>query len=788
MSSSSTHSSQRPILPRASTAPDLSSRLGTSSPYRKTSSTQQLPVEHDSLSVTSVHDRWIEGLKQYSHFHLHAALSTFKRLLRELRSSDDELPSPTTSSIPYTDAPPYRILLPEEAASLYTNIALIHGYLGAYYLAAAAFEEALLIDEASGIAWFGLGVARFYLRELGASKRAFGKCQGCFVVRDDHGNKHQKEELIYKIWTDEPQAADKPTNPDNIHTHAHGSSQWHEFRNILCRGFPDGVWKLEKARVEWNWRIALFERNYVRRGIERPGGGKWGLNGIPAGVIFGPDLQVGSGSSTTQSLTDITTSAKPTGLAITTSTAVRGNVKERGASIVKQKWSILQHKILRKKTHTAVPPPLVKQSTRSESLASSQYSTDGSLSVTDNHAHGIISLGHANDDHSEVLREPMPSTPPWTPYGIRNPYDDGWVEEGEKQSQISPQTRYVHTPIPCLFPPRRSSFSFSSTSVSKGRRRSSRGSLLAVNAAIHNIEPIDEEPSEGERRESSAPLCAPHDQIDRGTEEEGSPVSARSSDISPKSMAPRKYTDDIMLPNLMLDLLPAPSPALAPVQLPRLATVPPLLPNSASSSLYGSDSFMTDNISPLSSQMRSAMFPRFPERSSVSGRRPSYATDVWTADDDDDDDDDNAAAAEPAQDEEQKEGRRPSTIVTLTPATPERAGERSPVTATMLDDLMDSYFSPLEPGMPHSPYLEDGNLAVVEPLSISKKERMSVTGRTCLGEWEWEEEYERWRGEEGESAGDDDDDDDDEEEDNGAVGEMLLPKRFEGFGTRSLGR
>lgn len=274
------------------------------------------------------------------------------------------------------------------------------------------------------------------------------------------------------------------------------------------------------------------------------------------------------------------------------------------------------------------------------------------------------------------------------------------------------------------------------------------------------------------------------------------PASLRSSDVSPKSFAPKQWTDDIMLLNLMLDL--APSPATAPTDVPTTAmmslhesessmmeAIPPLslqtsfdintVPTTApmifhdptSGSQYGHDSFLTDNISPLSSQMRSAMFPRLSDEYSGSSRRPSWASGSWNA---------NPDIADSSRYNDQS-SRRPSAMVTLTPATPEKSSEQRPATATIINDLIDNYdlgsnsdpsYSPYPSDL--EPYLNDENIAVA-PLSIRKKERMSITGRTCLGEWEWEEQYERWK-QEG-SAGTDDEDD-------AMVGEILLPRRYEG--------
>lgn len=490
---SSTSHGSRPTMPfRASTTPDLSTRLALSSTFSKASSTQQPPAGRSSLSLASVHDLWIEGLTQYTGFRLHAALSTFKRILRELRSSEDELPSPTTSIVTCTEAP---ILTPEEATLLYINIGLIHGYLGSYYLSAAAFEEALLIDDASGIAWFGLGIARFYLRELGASKRAFGTCQRCFVVRDENGEKHQKEELSYRTWIGQSPPVRKPNTANEGDDPTNAPSPRQEFKGILGHGFPNGLWKLERARVEWNWRIALFERNHVRKGIERPGGGKWGLNGIPAGLIFGPNSVFESHDIAIRHRNKEEENANVSGLAVTVSQASTGEVKGRTGSLVKRKWSLLQQRVL-KKPITLVPSLLHRRTKSSESFASSNYSNNEPTSIKEDDPVERASPPEVSDQYPGILKRPMPPTPPLTPYQLRGPYDDEWEKEIRKQSETSPRPKPPHAPIPCLFPPRRSSLIIPSTRYSPNHRRFLRGTLLAVNTAIQSVERIDEESPE----------------------------------------------------------------------------------------------------------------------------------------------------------------------------------------------------------------------------------------------------------------------------------------------------
>ncbi|KAI4192299.1 MAG: hypothetical protein LQ346_004371 [Caloplaca aetnensis] len=793
--SSSSHSSLPPIPSGASINPISSSMPEISSPFSRTSSKQQTPAEDCTLSLTSIHAQWIQALDQYTDFHLHAALSTFKRLLRDLRTTVNDASSPTISVHGQIESTPYRILLPEEIALLYTNIALIHGYLGSYYLAAAAFEEALLVDDMLGLAWFGLGISRFYLRELSASRRAFGKCQNCFALPDEDGRKYQREELDYKIWAGHSAAGSERDNTKDAEDSDDAPDPWHEFKGILARSFPGGVWKLAKTRVEWNWRIALFERNYLRKGVERPDGGRWGLHGIPAGVIFGPNSVPGKEAIAIHDFAVGKAVTEAPGLGMTAARGFAAGLKGRSGSLVRDKWSHLQQKLLGKKLDAATRSHLTG---RTQSAASTAFSSDSKHD-------SMMPMRVVNDPikassrwlprpPAGILKKSVLPTPALTLSHIRNPFTDE-LEEVDGQYQIS-RTKPLHVPMPSLFPPRRSSLTLQSTRSPLPQRRSSRGSFLVASATAGDIGKIEEEPDERKSIVSSSlPLYT--DSADQDLDEPSDPdrpSSSRSSDLSPKSFAANKWTDDIMLPNLMLDL--APSAATLPGDMPGTASsslrgsessaVDGISPQSLetgklirtvlapvftsfhdpmSGSQYGHGSFMTDNISPLSSQMRSAMFPRFPDQCSGSLRHPSWPSGVWEASPD--------TANSKYNDQY---SRRPSAIVTLTPATPERRSEQRPATATILDDLIDNhnFGSTFDP--PYSPYppdleadLNDEDMAVA-PLDI-KKERMSITGRTCLGEWEWEEQYRQWKQED--SAGTDGEDD-------AMVGEMLLPRRYEG--------
>ncbi|KAL9010732.1 MAG: hypothetical protein Q9173_004366 [Seirophora scorigena] len=748
------------------TPPILSSGLEASTSYSKASPASQTPANRSAASLASVHERWIDGLEQYSNMHLHAALSTFKRLLRELRISADAPNSPTFS-VTQGEVPPHHTLLPEEVALLYINIGLIHGYLGSYYLSAAAFEEALLVDESSAISFFGLGIARFYLRELGASKRAFGRCRHCFDARAGGVRNNFNQEWTYRIWTRRP---DPESKPSIIQT-ADASDPWQQCKSLFSRDFPDGVWTLAKARVEWNCRIVMFERNYVRKGVERPGGGKWGLNGIPAGVIFGPDTVAEGRDAIIRSSIDDSQPTNVVGVAKTVLPSPVGTLKSRTGSLVRQKWSLLQQKFLRKKSdesNQALPFTRPKSSLSSSSL---RHSKQGPTTMEDKYHSEKDAPAQASHRHPGILKR----TPPLIPSPVDSPRDEE-LNDTETQSEANPRTSPSHTPPPGSFPLRRSSLHLRSNLSSTRRRR---GSLLAVDISAHSIQSIEEEPSEAQEARNPPMTELPY--LD-------SPPS--SSNISPKTLfPPRRHTEDIMLPTLINDLDPPPSNP--------LPTLPHLhIPDSVDGSpQFGYDSFMTDNISPLSPHVRSAMFPSISSsRKSSSSRRASYAVGTSRA---------HSVASEPQDSEEPEPCRRSSAIVTLTPASPERV--HPPMTIPLLGgaihppmaiSLPDSNPIDIHPPMtlplpnapvgrydsPHSesPYFHDDAHMAPEPLSITKRKknnkRISVTGRACLTEWEWVEEYERWRRDLPTSSLEKGDSEDDKE----TVGEILLPRRFEG--------
>lgn len=289
-SKSSTSLGSRPSQPPVSpSSPESTSKFGSSATVYKASNPlpSANPTNEDQLTITSIRAQWTLGLTQHNDFQLHAALQTFRRLLKALKAPTGGSLSPTKES----DFPPsfrYRILRPREVALLFINIGLIQAYLGQYHLAGQAFEEALVLDPESAVAWFGLGIAKFYSSELSASKRAFKKCRRCFFIWHADGYIYRQDELIYNVWPGQPDPHNQPTT-SAAENHDSGSSEisLDLFKGIMSSRLPNDQWKLELVRAEWNYRAARERSISLKSRTENPQ--QRSLTGIPAGVIFGLD-------------------------------------------------------------------------------------------------------------------------------------------------------------------------------------------------------------------------------------------------------------------------------------------------------------------------------------------------------------------------------------------------------------------------------------------------------------------------------------------------------------------
>ncbi|KAL8849237.1 MAG: hypothetical protein Q9221_005767 [Calogaya cf. arnoldii] len=482
---SSASGGSRPSQPPSSPSwPGTSSRKGslsTSGRAPRPLSSADL-INGPSLTLASIRAQWTLGLTQHNDFQLHAALRTFKRLLRALRIPAEENSRPMKEDNLPTSSP-YQILQPQEVALLFINIGLIHAFLGSYYLAGQAFEEALVLDQTSAVAWFGLGIAKFYSIEFSASKRAFERCQGCFTSQNADGKPY--DELIYNVWPGQ-------LRPSNRQVAAaadkHDSDRLNPFIGIMSSRLPNGQWKLLRVRAEWNLRRAEGKRTWIKDGVEEVGLSKLGLHGIPAGVIFGLDLGAGHTSSTEDHQADNDTGVKYDARASddTDRSAADHHENSTRDNRAKPRWiGSLQEKFLRGKSFTRATKEnrtlgWIASSQSHSSLASSiqqtpAVTTNDSASPTPTQAAFPSSPGV--DD-----RSPSPLFPSNSD-AIRGLYnEDAHDDEELHQSNDHPESFPNETSS--MFPTRQSSL----TDVPPKPSRHSRGVSLSINTVIPEIE------------------------------------------------------------------------------------------------------------------------------------------------------------------------------------------------------------------------------------------------------------------------------------------------------------
>lgn len=187
------------------------------------------------LTLSSVHQLWTQALS-LTPPSPSLSLTHLKRLLRTLNS----LPQP--------------LLTPAQTAPLYLDVALILAYLGEYFLAAESFRKAVELDGNSTIGWHGLGGMNFLLGDWKAARKAWKICLAGLESRPT---------LKYRVWK------------------IGGSGAETE------KGKKQREWVLERARVEWNLSFAMLKDKEQRGQLKEK---VWGINGIPAGMVFGPSF------------------------------------------------------------------------------------------------------------------------------------------------------------------------------------------------------------------------------------------------------------------------------------------------------------------------------------------------------------------------------------------------------------------------------------------------------------------------------------------------------------------
>ena len=205
------------------------------------------PTSTETITVAKIHADWTAALSLPPIY----SILAHERVLSDLKTH-------------YEIQHNYPLLEHHQEALLWLNIGLLHGFLGEYKWAEGFFRHALKLDEGNVLGWYALGIVRFMYGDLKNSISATRRCLACFgrsIVLDVKLGK------CAGWWK-------------NVETDLEGG-----FRN-------NGLWKLEKRRVEWNLSHTLYERRWKKEGTLRPREGKCGLNGIPAGVLFGPGFVV----------------------------------------------------------------------------------------------------------------------------------------------------------------------------------------------------------------------------------------------------------------------------------------------------------------------------------------------------------------------------------------------------------------------------------------------------------------------------------------------------------------
>lgn len=346
-----------------------------------------------------------------------------------------------------------------------------------------------MLDQTSAVAWFGLGIARFYSKELSASKKAFKKCKRCFLAQNVDGDTDQKEELIYDVWPGRSEATIQTWTDADHHDSEGSESGLDAFRGIMSSRLPNNQWRLECVRAEWNYQVAKQERDWLKHGVQRPG--NWTLTGIPAGVIF--DLEVdASGILSTepwQAGNDIgVKEARTSDVTDTTSADINFNSTTDDPS--KHKWLGLQKRFLKREpsSRTTKRNRVWRWIAHSQSRPSPTPSNPQRQAVNSDASALLTStqVAFPCSPGVGVGNGPLPPSSSLNPRIVQSLYDDHSDHEIHSASE-SPANFANKTSS--VFPARHSSL----TGLSTKPPRHPRGVSLSINTGIQALDEIKEE-------------------------------------------------------------------------------------------------------------------------------------------------------------------------------------------------------------------------------------------------------------------------------------------------------
>lgn len=149
------------------------------------------------------------------------------------------------------------ILTKSETSHLHVNVGLLLAYLGETALAAQSFQQAVEFDKLSAIGWHALGGMAFLLGMWPEAGEAWTQCWHCFGS--------QQDSIIYHMWK------------------IGGGCEFSE------SGKREREWELQKMDVEWNMKFAYSNNGWQREYMQER---LWNMNGVPAGLFFGPSLLI----------------------------------------------------------------------------------------------------------------------------------------------------------------------------------------------------------------------------------------------------------------------------------------------------------------------------------------------------------------------------------------------------------------------------------------------------------------------------------------------------------------
>ena len=220
------------------------------------------PLLAPPFSPLDVSIKWQKAIEFFCNFDFDASLNRHKRVLRKLVSSSRAKPQITESTS--ETAAENRVT----RAKLWFNIGVIFCFVGEYYLASEALRKCTEIDKDLVVGWYALGIAMFQMRKYRTSGQAFVQCMN---TMDGLG--------IDRVEVDCFQMCDEVDHRmNNLSSESSASYKLQKEK-----------WTLGRLRVAWNTKQAFYQKSHKAERAFLPGKGKWGINGIPVGVLFGPD-------------------------------------------------------------------------------------------------------------------------------------------------------------------------------------------------------------------------------------------------------------------------------------------------------------------------------------------------------------------------------------------------------------------------------------------------------------------------------------------------------------------